>query len=192
MVYPERMVIAVDALPVNLVGNTIPSLQSRLFSRLMYGQLAALNDATGQIEPEHLESMTLVDDTTVEIKLKKNIVFHNGEKFDANSLKKTFDIVSNLDPSKITWKFTGFKDYEDTGTVIDDYTMRFKLTAPIDRWASAFTFMPLAPAIWRKSVLMATLMIQLIRARTSTSNGNEIVIFGLHVGVLNNGSYVLG
>ena len=146
VVYPERMVIAIGALPVNLVGNTIPSLQSRLFSRLMYGQLAALNDATGQVEPEHLESMTLVDDTTVEIKLKKNIVFHNGEKLDANGLKKTFDILSNLDPAKFTWKFTGFKDYEDTGTVIDDYTMRFKLTAPIDRWASAFTFMPLAPA----------------------------------------------
>ena len=146
VVYPDEMVIAIGALPVTLVGNTIPSLQSRLFSRLMYGQLAALNDATGQVEPEHLESMTLVDDTTVEIKLKKDIVFHNGETLDANGLKKTFDILSNLDPAKFTWKFTGFKDYEDTGTVIDDYTMRFKLTAPIDRWASAFTFMPLAPA----------------------------------------------
>ena len=103
-VYPDTMTIAVGALPVTLVGNTIPSLQSRLFSRLMYGQLAALNDATGQVEPEHLESMTLVDDTTVEIVLKKGITFHNGETLDANGLKKSFDLLTNADPQKFTWK----------------------------------------------------------------------------------------
>ena len=144
-VYPDTMTVAVGALPVTLVGNTIPSLQSRLFSRLMYGQLAALNDATGQVEPEHLESMTLVDDTTVEIVLKKGIVFHNGETLDANGLKKSFDLLTNADPQKFTWKFRGLQDYTDTGTVVDDYTMRFTLKAPIDRWANAWTFMPLAP-----------------------------------------------
>ncbi|MDP6063224.1 MAG: ABC transporter substrate-binding protein [SAR202 cluster bacterium] len=144
--YPDEMTLAVGAIPVTLVGNTIPSLQSRLFSRLVYGQLAALNDDSGQVEPELLESMALLDDTTIRIVLKKDIVFHNGEKLDAPGLKKSFDLLSASQPEKFTWKFTGFKDYEDTGTVVDDYTMEFKLKAPVDRWASAFTFMPLAPA----------------------------------------------
>ena len=34
--YPEEMIIGMGALPVTLVGNTVPSLQSRIFSKLMY------------------------------------------------------------------------------------------------------------------------------------------------------------
>ncbi|MXY42520.1 MAG: hypothetical protein F4Y50_00390, partial [Dehalococcoidia bacterium] len=36
-VYPESITIAVGALPANLVANVIPSLQSRITSRLIYG-----------------------------------------------------------------------------------------------------------------------------------------------------------
>ena len=49
--YPEEMVVGMGALPVTLVGNTIPSLQSRIFSTLMYETLAVLNEETGAVEP---------------------------------------------------------------------------------------------------------------------------------------------
>ena len=38
--YPDEMIIGMGALPVTLVGNTVPSLQSRIFSKLLYETLA--------------------------------------------------------------------------------------------------------------------------------------------------------
>ena len=58
--------------------------------------------------------------------------------------------------AEVAWAFRGLDDYVDpadrVGTlndavrVIDDYTLHFKLREPVDRWANAFTFMPLPPA----------------------------------------------
>ncbi|MEM7534375.1 MAG: ABC transporter substrate-binding protein [Chloroflexota bacterium] len=143
--YPEEMIVGLGALPVSLVGNTIPSLQSRIFSTLMYESLAVLNEETGAIEPNLLESMELVDDTTVLIKIKEDIEFHNGEQLTANGIAKTFELLQDSDPQKFTWSFRQLNDY-DSYEVIDDYTMEFTLKAPIDRWANLFAnHMPLAP-----------------------------------------------
>ena len=79
--YPESITIVVGALPANLVANVIPSLQSRITARLIYGQFAALNDVTGEIEPELAESYGFVlgSTDTVELKLKQGITFHNSD-----------------------------------------------------------------------------------------------------------------
>lgn len=143
--YPQEMVVGMGALPVTLVGNTIPSLQSRIFSKLMYETLAVLNEETGVIEPHLLETMELVDDTTVSIKIKEGLQFHNGEKLTAPGLAKTFELLKESDPQKFTWSFRQLNDYESY-EVIDDYTMEFTLKEPIDRWANLFAnHMPLAP-----------------------------------------------
>ena len=143
--YPEEMIVGMGALPVTLVGNTIPSLQSRIFSGLMYESLAVLNEETGVIEPNLLETMELVDDVTVQIKIKEGIQFHNGEQLTAPGLAKTFELLKASDPQKFTWSFRQLNDY-DSYEVIDDYTMEFKLKEPIDRWANLFAnHQPLAP-----------------------------------------------
>ena len=155
--YPESITIAVGALPANLVANVIPSLQSRITSRLIYGQLAALNDATGQIEPELAESYGFVPGSTdtVELKLKQNIMFHNGEHLDAHGLLKSYELMM-AETAEVAWAFRGLDDFVDPAdragtlhdavTVVDDYTLHFKLRQPVDRWANAFTYMPLPPA----------------------------------------------
>ena len=81
--YPDEMIIGMGALPVTLVGNTVPSLQSRIFSKLLYETLAELNEETGAIDPVLLDSMELVDDVTVRIVITEGIEFHNGEKLTA-------------------------------------------------------------------------------------------------------------
>ena len=65
------MIIGMGALPVTLVGNTVPSLQSRIFSKLLYRTLAVLNEETGGIDPVLLDSMELIDDVTVRIVIKQ-------------------------------------------------------------------------------------------------------------------------
>ncbi|MEM7125312.1 MAG: ABC transporter substrate-binding protein [Chloroflexota bacterium] len=143
--YPDEMVVGMGALPVTLVGNTIPSLQSRIFSTLMYETLAVLNEETGAVEPNLLESMELVDDTTVRIVIKEGMEFHNGEQLSAPGLAKSFELLQNAEPQKFTWSFRQLNDY-DSYEVIDDYTMEFKLVKPVDVWANLFAnHMPLAP-----------------------------------------------
>ncbi len=154
--YPESITIAVGALPANLVANVIPSLQSRITSRLIYGQLAALNDNTGKIEPELAESYGFLPDSadTVELKLKPGIKFHNGESLDAQGLYKSFELMMT-ETAEIAWSFRVLDRYVDPDdrlgtlpeavTVIDDLTLHFKLRQIDDTWANAFTYMPLPP-----------------------------------------------
>ena len=156
-VYPESITIAVGALPANLVANVIPSLQSRITSRLIYGQLAALNDETGAIEPELAESYGFIPGSTdtVELKLKQGITFHNGETLDAHGLLKSFELMMS-ETAEVAWAYRGLDRYvdpddrigtlHDAVTVVDDYTLHFKLRQVDDTWANAFTFMPLPPA----------------------------------------------
>ncbi|MCY4092014.1 MAG: ABC transporter substrate-binding protein [Caldilineaceae bacterium] len=143
--YPDEMIIGMGALPVTLVGNTVPSLQSRIFSKLLYETLAELNEETGAIDPVLLDSMELVDDVTVRIVITEGIEFHNGEKLTAPGLAKSFELLLAAEPQKFTWSFRQLNDFESY-EVIDDYTMEFTLIEPIDRWANLFAnHMPLAP-----------------------------------------------
>ncbi len=154
---PTSITIAVGALPANLVANVIPSLQSRITSRLIYGQLAALNDVTGAIEPELAESYGFLPGSTdtIELKLKQGVTFHNGETLDAHGLLKSFELLM-AETAEVAWAFRGLDRYVDPNdrigtlseavTVVDDYTLHFKLRQIDDTWANAFTFMPLPPA----------------------------------------------
>ena len=136
----------------------IPSLQSCITARLIYGQLAALNDVTGAFEPEYLEHYKLLDDgVTVEIKLKEGITFHNGETLDAHGLKKSIDLLLDSDPQKFTWSYRALQqnNYKygtpnddgsrDRMTVVDDLTLHLELISPTATWARPFDFMVLAP-----------------------------------------------
>ena len=106
----------VGALPANLVANVIPSLQSRITARLIYGQLAALNDVTGEIEPELAESYGFVPGSTdtVELKLKQGITFHNGEALDAHGLLKSFELMMS-ETAEVAWAYRGLDRYVGPG-----------------------------------------------------------------------------
>ena len=134
------------------------ALQSRIFSRLVYGQLASLNGETGAFEPELLEHFKLLDDgLTVEIKLKEGVAFHNGETLDAAGLKKSIDLLLDSDPQKFTWSYRALQqnNYKygtpnedgsrDGMTVVDDLTIHLELISPTATWSRPFDFMALAP-----------------------------------------------
>src|SRR5438128_9915944 len=53
-------------------------------------------DASGRIVPELAESWKAVDDTTWQFKLRRGVVFHDGEPFNADAVRFTVQRV--LDP----------------------------------------------------------------------------------------------
>src|SRR6267142_207597 len=55
-------------------------------------------DASGRIVPELAESWKLIDDTTWQLRLRRGVVFHDGEPFNADAVRFTVQRV--LDPEQ--------------------------------------------------------------------------------------------
>ncbi|MHC0038443.1 glutathione ABC transporter substrate-binding protein [Pseudoneobacillus sp. C159] len=84
-------------------------------------------DKDMNIQPLLAKEWTIIDDTTWEFKLQEGVTFHDGETFNAEAVKTTFDRL--LDPN------TGSPQYEKFAMinevkVIDDYTVQLKLDYP--------------------------------------------------------------
>ncbi|MBC7944379.1 MAG: ABC transporter substrate-binding protein [Burkholderiales bacterium] len=78
----------------------------------------------GKPELALAESYKWIDPKTVEFKLRKNVVFQDGEKLNAQVFRKSFDEVQRWDNPHPPGAFLNFAK----GTkldVIDDHTVRF-------------------------------------------------------------------
>lgn len=84
-------------------------------------------DAKGNLAPGLAESWSAVDPTTLEFKLRHNVVFHNGEPFTADSVR--FSAQRMLDPnlnSGVRSRFASITEVK----VIDPFTVQFLLSHP--------------------------------------------------------------
>ncbi|MGO9018214.1 MAG: ABC transporter substrate-binding protein [Syntrophobacteraceae bacterium] len=84
-------------------------------------------DLDGKRTPALATSWTLVDDTTYEFELRKGVKFHNGEEFDAQAVKYTYEtIVDPKTKAGNAWIMNTIKEVE----IIDPFKVRIKLTHP--------------------------------------------------------------
>jgi peptide/nickel transport system substrate-binding protein len=82
---------------------------------------------TGELELLLAESLTQVDPTTLEIKLKSGITFHNGEIFDAKSVAYSLEhIVDEKTASSIAGNFATITEVKQ----IDPLTVQLVLSTP--------------------------------------------------------------
>ena len=84
-------------------------------------------DANLALRPALAVSWRAVDATTWEFKLRPGVKFHNGEPFNAQAVKFSFDRM--LDP-KTKWPGAGALRPIKTVTVVDDATHRFTTERP--------------------------------------------------------------
>jgi len=84
-------------------------------------------DRDMKVVPELAESFEMTSDTTWLIKLRKGISFHNGEPFNAEAVKYTFDFVLNKDNAAMTRTLI---DRIDKVEIIDDYTIKILTKVP--------------------------------------------------------------
>lgn len=88
----------------------------------LFDNLVVRHLDTGEIIPHLATSWKIIDDTTWEFKLRDDVVFHNGEKFTAQTVKFNYDRILNPDnnlPQRGNHK--EIKSVE----VVDDTTVRF-------------------------------------------------------------------
>jgi peptide/nickel transport system substrate-binding protein len=79
-------------------------------------------DAENRIVPQLAESWRLVDDVTWQLKLRRGVVFHDGEPFNAEAVRFTFQRV--LDPEQKS------PNRANVAEMVDDYTVNLVTRQP--------------------------------------------------------------
>ncbi|WP_336046178.1 glutathione ABC transporter substrate-binding protein [Solibacillus ferritrahens] len=97
------------------------NVQSNIYETLVN------RDANGELVPGLAESWTQVDDLTWEFKLKQGVTFHDGEAFNAEAVKASFDRV--LDEKVASPRAFLFEMVTEV-KVIDDSTVQFVTEYP--------------------------------------------------------------
>jgi peptide/nickel transport system substrate-binding protein len=93
----------------------------------IYDTLLTRDTKTWQPVAHLAESVRSVTPTTWELRLRKNVKFHNGEPFTAESVKFSFERVLNPEQkSPIRGNFTWVKSIE----VVDEHTVRITTEKP--------------------------------------------------------------
>jgi peptide/nickel transport system substrate-binding protein len=93
-------------------------------------------DGHGALVPDLAEKYSLSSDQkTYSFTLKKNILWHDGEKFDANDVIYTFDQIK--DAQSQSPLYFSFKNVKVEKT--DDFTVRFILTQPFAPFRESLT-----------------------------------------------------
>jgi peptide/nickel transport system substrate-binding protein len=99
-------------------------------------------DADNRIVPQLAESWRLVDDTTWQLKLRRGVVFHDGEPFNAEAVRFTFQRV--LDPEQKSPNRANMAEVARVD-VIDDYTVNLVTRQPYAPFINRLLDFPIVP-----------------------------------------------
>ena len=102
----------------------------------VFDHLAARDLKTGKVGPSLAVSWRNVDDTTWEVKLRKDVRFQDGTPFSPKDVKATFERVLNPD-LKLIYRATHAKI--KSVEIVDDLTVRFKTDGPYPRFVERLT-----------------------------------------------------
>jgi len=81
-----------------------------------------------ELKPGLAESWEYLDDSTLEFKLRQGVVFHNGEPFNADAVKFTFDRLLG-DEGKKGPQYSNYASIESV-EVVDEFTVLMHLKSP--------------------------------------------------------------
>ncbi len=86
-----RVVAAYDMVTTNPFAT--PEVYNVAMLRLIYAPLV-VRDKNANVVPWAAESVAVIDSTTVEVKLRPDLKFHDGRPVTADDLKFTFDLIA--------------------------------------------------------------------------------------------------
>lgn len=97
-------------------------------------------DRNFSIQPRLAESWTWVDDTTLEMKLREGVTFHNGEPFNAEAV--AFSMERNLDPNLTFPPHPTMVPIEGVD-VVDEHTIQIVTSEPYPGLLAALVLRPM-------------------------------------------------
>ena len=141
----KEVVVALAAEPRSLLPNTIVDFPGITEEGLTFIRLVDRDAKSYKPAPMLATGWKVVNDTTWEFTLKQGVKFHNGEPFNAQSVKATMDYI--MDPASKTHYAPRWAQVKEV-QIVNDYTVRFITEKPwpglIDRMA-ATDFLPMPP-----------------------------------------------
>jgi peptide/nickel transport system substrate-binding protein len=151
----KEVIVAFAAEPRSLLSNTIVDWTTNNQLEHMYDRLVDRDPKTYKPMPMLATAWKIVNDTTWEFTLRQGVKFHNGEPFNAQSVKATMDYIK--DPANKTHYLPRWALVKDI-QVVNDHTVRFITEKPwpgfIDRMA-ATDFLPMPPKVLREQGVQA-------------------------------------
>lgn len=99
-------------------------------------------DADNRLVPELAESWRLLNDLTWQFKLRRGVVFHNGEPFNAEAVR--FTLLRVLDPLERSPNRANIAEIERVD-VLDDHTVNLVTRAPYAPLVSRLIDFPILP-----------------------------------------------
>ena len=134
-----KVTVAIDTDPVTMDPANHRASKTEMVLRNMFDGLV-VRDPDMNIRPELAESWKVIDDKTMEFKLRKGVTFHNGEKFDAEDVKFTIErIVKDGQISGKTSPRKGLMGTVTSVTIVDPYTVRINMSEP---WPILLAMLP--------------------------------------------------
>jgi peptide/nickel transport system substrate-binding protein len=133
--------VAIPWTPENLDPTMNLSSIRAMVGVTMFDSLVG-RDADNRIVPQLAESWRLVDDTTWQLKLRRSVVFHDGEPFNAEAVRFTFQRV--LDPEQKSPNRANMAEIARVD-VIDDYTVNLVTRQPYAPLINRLLDFPIVP-----------------------------------------------
>jgi peptide/nickel transport system substrate-binding protein len=141
----KEVIVAFAAEPRTLLPNTIVDWTTNDQVEHIYDRLVDRDRQTYKPIPMLATGWKVINDTTWEFTLRPGIKFHNGEPFNAASVKATMDYIK--DPANKSHDLPRWSPVKEV-QIVNDYTVRFVTDKPwpglIDRMAGT-DFLPMPP-----------------------------------------------
>jgi peptide/nickel transport system substrate-binding protein len=151
----KEIVVAFAAEPRTLLPNTIVDWTTNNMVEHMYDRLVDRDPKTYKPSPMLATGWKVINDTTWEFALRQNVKFHNGEPFNAQSVKATMDYIK--DPANKTHYLPRWALVKEV-QIVNDHTVRFVTEKPwpglIDRIAGS-DFLPMPPKALKEQGVQA-------------------------------------
>ena len=138
---PTTLVIAQDRDPQRLDPNFVRGVEPETISQTMYDSLIALDTAAVPV-PSLASSWSFPDDSRMVLELRDGVQFHNGEPFNAESVKVSLErIQSEEHGSHLRNQFLSIDSVE----IVDDHNVVFHLNQPEANLLYALTRLMMIP-----------------------------------------------
>src|SRR6056297_228389 len=111
------------------------SREGVVLQRAIWDGLIYRDPVTNEYSGNLATSWDWIDDTTLELKLRKDVTFHNGEPFNADDVVYTVNFVSKEENGVKTQRNV---NWMESAEKIDDYTVRIHLK---DKFPAAIEFL---------------------------------------------------
>jgi peptide/nickel transport system substrate-binding protein len=151
----QTIIVALARTPLTLDPADYSHRETENVIRNMFDGLVT-RDARSGVHLEIAESMEWLDETTLEVKLRQGVMFHNGDELTADDVIYTYERILTDDaieyPEPHSSPRRGFLGPMDSLEKVDDYTVLINFRSPWPVWDQLLVHNQIIPMDYMEEV----------------------------------------